>query len=101
MINLLYVALGGALGASLRYGLMRARIPSLNEEANYQVSTFPGIRGGLKYNFNNSFGGRLAFGLEQINLEREVRSFDGGELPDRVSFLEGKMSFALSKFFLG
>lgn len=86
-------------GLTMRYGLMRASIPSLNEEANYQVYTFPGFKGGIKYNFNNGFGGRLAFGLEQINLEREVRSFDGGQLPDRLSFLEGKMSFALSKFF--
>jgi hypothetical protein len=87
------------IGLTMRYGLMRAAIFSLNEQANYQVYSFPGLRGGIKYNFNNGFGARIAFGLEQLNIEREVRSFDGGELPDRVSYLEGKMSFALSKFF--
>lgn len=86
-------------GAHFRYGLLYASIPSRNEEANYQINSFPGLKAGLKYNFNNSFGARASFGFERINIEREVRSADNGVLPDRDTFIDGKLSFALSKFF--
>lgn len=86
-------------GFHIRYGLLYANIPSRNENANYQINSFPGIKAGLKYNFNNSFGARASFGFERINLEREVRSADDGVLPDRETYVDGKLSFAISKFF--
>lgn len=87
------------LGLLVRYGFLAAEIASEGEQANYQVNSFPGIKAGLKYNFSNTFGARLSFGLERINLEREERTNDAGVFPDRESFVDGKLSFAISKFF--
>lgn len=91
--NIFYV------GALFRYGSARYEISSLGEEGNYQVVSFPGLRAGIKYNFQNRYGIRLGGGFENIIGDRTIRSEDEGELPDRVSHLEGKLSIGLSRFF--
>lgn len=87
------------LGILFRYGLARHEIGSLGETGNYQVFTFPGFRGGVKYNFSNGFGVRAGAALENIVSDRLVRTSDEGELPDRIDHLEGKLSIGLSRFF--
>lgn len=91
--NIVYV------GMIIRTGLSRLRLNDTQEEGNYQVTTLPGFRGGVKYNFSNSWGVRLQAGYENINVSRIVRTFDGGLLPDRANFIEGKFSVGLSKFY--
>lgn len=87
------------LGFLVRYGLLSAEIPSLSEQANYQINTFPGIKAGVKYNFNSGYGARISFGFERINIEREVRTNDAGTFPDRETFIDGKLGLGISKFF--
>jgi hypothetical protein len=86
-------------GIVFRTGLSRIKLSDTNEEGNYQVSTLPGFRGGVKYNFGNSWGLRLQGGYENINVARIVRTYDGGLLPDRANYIEGKLSLGLSKFY--
>lgn len=87
------------LGLLTRFGYSRLVHDNLGEEGNYQVSTFPGLRAGIKYNFKNSYGVRLTTGLESIKISRITRSADEGALPNSASYLEGKIGFGLSKFF--
>lgn len=87
------------LGLLTRFGYSRLVNETTGEEGNYQVSTFPGLRAGIKYNFKNSYGVRLTTGLENINVSRIKRSLDEGALPNNASYLEGKVGFGLSKFF--
>ena len=91
--NIVYV------GLLTRFGYSRLVNDTTGEEGNYQVSTLPGIRAGLKYNFKNSYGVRLTTGLENIKVSRITRSADEGELPNNASYLEGKIGIGLSKFF--
>lgn len=91
--NIVYV------GMLFRYGLSRVSIKSTEEEGNYQVTSLPGLKIGLKYNFANTIGFRLAYGVEQINAERIVKSADNGNLPDRAQYIEGRLSVGVSKFF--
>ena len=86
-------------GALFRYGYARYKIPSLGEEGDYQVLSFPGLRAGLKYNFLNGYGVRALAGFENVIGDRVIRNDEQGELPDRVSHLEGKISIGLSRFF--
>tara|TARA_Y100000768_G_C23991469_1_gene694000 strand:+ start:13892 stop:15364 length:1473 start_codon:yes stop_codon:yes gene_type:complete len=92
-VNILYV------GTFFRYGLSRLKINPSDEEGNYQIYSFPGIRGGLKYNFSNSYGLRITAAYEEIRAERVVRNFDDGFLPDRARYIDAKLAIGLSKFF--
>lgn len=87
------------IGLLARTGLSDLSIPTEDEKGNYQVYTLPGIRGGIKYNFSNSYGLRLTLGAENIRVERIVRNEAAGDLPDRANYLEYKLSVGLSKFF--
>jgi hypothetical protein len=85
--------------AVFRTGLSLLSLTEDNENGNYQISSFPGFKAGIKYNFTNSFGVRASFGLEDITASRIAREFDDGNLPDQISYREGKLSFGISKFF--
>lgn len=87
------------VGILFRTGLARIKLSDTEEEGNYQVQTLPGFRGGVKYNFSNSFGVRLQAGYENITVSRIIRTYDGGLLPDRANYTEGKLSIGLSKFY--
>jgi len=91
--NIFYV------GMTLRYGVSRLAIDSLGEEGDYQVTTMPGLRTGLKYNFPNGYGARFTVGVENIQFSRTIKTDDVGELPDEDSLLEAKLGFGISKFF--
>lgn len=87
------------IGLVFRTGIVTLSSDSLGEQGNYQMTGFPGIRGGIKYNFENSYGVRLTGSFERLNLERLVRNADTGLLPDRTSYLDGKIGIGLSKFY--
>tara|TARA_Y100000780_G_scaffold155505_1_gene140197 strand:- start:235609 stop:237066 length:1458 start_codon:yes stop_codon:yes gene_type:complete len=91
--NIIYV------GTFFRYGWATREIPSQNEQGNYQIYSFPGLRAGIKYNFPSGYGARVNATLENIQSDRLTKNEDGGELPDRVSHLDGKVSIGLSRFF--
>lgn len=91
--NIVYV------GSHLRYGRSRVQNDSFGEEGNYQIYSFPGLRLGVKYNFEQGFGARLFFNYENITVSRIIKSADEGNLPDRSSYLEGKLAFGISKLF--
>ena len=91
--NIIYI------GLLTRYGFARLSNVTADEIGNYQVFTLPGIRGGVKYNLDNSYGIRLALGYENIRSERIVRNDDDGTLPNRASYKEAKVSIGISKFY--
>ncbi len=83
----------------LRTGISLLSMVEDGENGNYQVSTFPGFRAGIKYNFSNAYGVRIGIGVENITASRIAREFDDGRLPDEVSYSEGKINFGISKFY--
>ena len=87
------------VGTYIRSGTASAESPSLGEKSNYTVLSLPGLRGGMKYNFKNKFGLRIAFSLEELQLNRYEQSQFGSLLPDETSLMEGKMNFALAHSF--
>ncbi len=86
-------------GTHVRLGYARLLNNTYSEQGTYQVSSFPGLRVGLKYNFNNGFGVRLIGNYETIHVDRIYKAFKNGILPDRSSYQEAKVSIGLSKFF--
>lgn len=87
------------LGAYVRSGTASVKAPSLSQKSNYTLLTLPGLRAGIKYNFKNKIGLRLAFSLERILLDRYEQSTFGSVLPDQANLVEGKMNFALAYSF--
>jgi hypothetical protein len=87
------------LGLYVRNGGASAEAPSVDEQANYTVLALPGVRGGLKYNFKNNVGLRIAFSMETLTLDRYEQSRFGSVLPDREILREAKMNFALAYSF--
>lgn len=87
------------IGTYIRSGTAKVNSPSLNEKANYTVLSLPGFRAGMRYNFRNNFGLRVALTMETINLDRYEQSKFGATLPDQASLVEGKMNFALAYAF--
>lgn len=86
-------------GLLYRYGVASVSNETSNEVGNYVVRTFPGMRVSLKYNFENGYGYRIHAGFENLNTERFSSTDTSGNLPNRANYIEGKLSFSLSKFF--
>ncbi|MAZ49673.1 MAG: hypothetical protein CME65_14020 [Halobacteriovoraceae bacterium] len=87
------------IGAVFRYGFASLSNETNNETGNYQIFGFPGIRGGVKYNFTSKYGIRLTASIEELRSERIVRDNDIGTLPDRARYYDGRIGIGLSKFF--
>lgn len=87
------------IGVIFRTGIATLSSESLGERGNYQLNSFPGLRGGIKYNFENSYGVRLTASFERLTIERLVKNSNSDLLPDRSSYLDGKIGFGLSKFY--
>lgn len=83
------------LGTYIRSGTASAEAVSVNEKANYTVLSLPGFRGGLRYNFKNNVGIKIAATIETLQLSRYETSKLGSVLPDEASLVEAKMNFAL------
>ncbi|MAX65951.1 MAG: hypothetical protein CME66_03355 [Halobacteriovoraceae bacterium] len=91
--NIFYV------GLLARFGLASLSNKTADEVGTYQLYSFPGLRGGIKYNFANGYGVRLVASYENIRVDRIKKSNDDGVLPDRTSYFDGKISVGLTKFF--
>ncbi len=87
------------LGAYIRSGRASVEAPAIFESSNYTVLAMPGLRAGMKYNFRNNVGLRLALSMETLKLEKYERSTLGSALPDQASLAEGKMNFAMTYSF--
>lgn len=87
------------LGTYIRSGVATMHSPTANEKASYTVLSLPGFRGGLKYNFRNNFGLRMALSLEKMSLDRYEQSKLGSILPDQSTLAEGKLNFGLAYSF--
>lgn len=87
------------LGAYIRSGKASVEAPALFETSNYTLLAMPGLRAGMRYNFRNNVGLRLALSMETLKLEKYERSTLGSALPDQASLAEGKMNFAMTYSF--
>lgn len=87
------------LGAYVRSGTAHVEAPSVSEKANYTLLSLPGFRGGMKYNFKNNVGLRIALSMETLQLDRYQQSKLGSILPDQVNIVEAKMNFAVAYSF--
>lgn len=87
------------LGTYIRSGTATVEAPSVGEKANYTVLALPGVRAGMKYNFKNRIGVRIAFNLETLQLDRYETSKLGSILPDQTDLVEGKLNFAIAYSF--
>lgn len=83
----------------LRTGNATAKTPTTGQSSKYTLLSFPGLRGGFKYNLKNNFGLRLALSMETLKLDRYEQSQLGSSLPDQVSIFESKVNFALTYSF--
>lgn len=87
------------IGTYIRSGTASVEAPTAKEKSNYTLLSLPGFTGGMKYNFKNKVGLRIAFTFETLNLDRYEQSKFGGVLPDQANLVEGKMNFALAYSF--
>lgn len=87
------------IGTFIRSGTATVEAPSVDEKSNYTVLTLPGFRGGLRYNFRNNLGLRIALSMETLQLDRYEQSTFDSVLPDQATLVEGKVHFALAYLF--
>lgn len=87
------------VGTYIRSGTASVEAPSVDEKSNYTLLTLPGLRAGVKYNFLNKVGLRIAINLETMKLDRYEQSKFDSVLPDQATLVEGKMNFALAYSF--
>ncbi len=87
------------IGAFIRSGTATLESPSVAEKSNYTLLTLPGLRLGMKYNFKNNVGLRLAFSLDRMLFDRYEQSTFGSILPDQANLTEGKMNFSFAYSF--
>jgi hypothetical protein len=83
------------LGTYIRSGTASVEAVSVAEKANYTLLSMPGFRGGMRYNFKNNVGLRIALSMETLKLDRYEQSKLGSVLPDQANVVEGKMNFSL------
>ena len=91
--NILFLSLG------MRTGFMKLATPTNGEEANYSVFSLPTLTGGLKYTFRSGLGVRIAASLEKILLDRVRMNQPSVTLPSRAEFIDGRLSFGLTKLY--
>ena len=87
------------VGTFIRSGTASIEAPTVAEKSNYTVISMPGFRGGMKYNFRNNVGLRIAFCMESLTLDRYEQSKFNSILPDKTKLVESKMNFALAYSF--
>lgn len=87
------------IGMFIRSGTANVTSPTKDEKANYTLIALPGFRGGMRYNFKNNFGLRVALSMETLNLERYEQSKIDTILPEEATLVEGKINFALAYAF--
>lgn len=86
-------------GTYIRSGWATVKAPSVDEQSNYTVLALPGFRTGMKYNFRNNVGLRIALSMETLSLDRYEQSKFDSVLPNQATLFEGKMNFAIAYSF--
>lgn len=85
-------------GLSFRFfGRTNLDIPANGEQGIYSVSSVPGIRAGVKYNFRSNWGLRVLASYENLVMTRIERNFVG-DLPESLNATDMKVSFGVSYF---
>lgn len=87
------------VGTYMRTGTADIKSSTVNQKGKYTVYSLPGVRAGMKFNFKNNIGLRIAFGVETLKLERYEASVLNSVLPERKNLTEGKMNFSLAYSF--
>ncbi|MDA8792452.1 hypothetical protein N9N67_04355 [Bacteriovoracaceae bacterium] len=77
-----------------RFGVATMETPSLGIGDTYALSSFPGIKANVKYNFTNQMGLRVYSSFETIQLDRITDNTD--LLPNREEYFDGRIGIALS-----
>ncbi|HXH30204.1 MAG TPA: hypothetical protein VNJ01_05275 [Bacteriovoracaceae bacterium] len=83
------------IGTYMRSGWASVAAPTFGEEGNYTVLSIPGIRTGMRYNFQNDFGLRILASFEVLTLDQYESTKIVGILPQQKRLTEGKISFGL------
>lgn len=86
-------------GILYRYGFATLANNTSDESGNYRLSSFPGLRASVKYNFENSFGYRVHFGFENISVDKIDTDVTSGNLPARAGYIDAKINLSISRFF--
>ena len=85
-------------GLSFRFfGRTNLDIPANGEQGIYSVSSVPGVRAGVKYNFRSNWGLRVLASYENLVMTRIERNFVG-DLPESLNATDMKVSFGVSYF---
>jgi hypothetical protein len=87
------------MGVYLRSGTATLETPVVEEKANYTLLSVPGLKAGMRYNFKNKFGLRVALTMESLNLYRYEQSSLTTILPEKATLFEAKMNFGLAYSF--
>ena len=87
------------MGAYLRSGTATVEAPVVDQKANYTLLSVPGFKAGMRYNFKNKFGLRVALTMESLNLYRYEQSSLTTILPEKATLFETKMNFGLAYSF--
>jgi hypothetical protein len=87
------------LGMYFRTGWGNATAPTIDETANFTLISFPGIRGGLRYNFRNNLGLRIVASLETLELKQYEANRVDSAYEDQIKLVEGKMGFGIAYSF--
>jgi hypothetical protein len=85
-------------GISMRYGISNLSIPEQSEEGVYSLTSLPGFRVGVKYNFRSGFGIRVLLSYEKLDLSRIERNIVN-DLPELVEADDLKLSIGASYYF--
>ena len=83
------------LGASVRSGWASASAPTTGDTGKYTVSGVPGVRAGMRYNFQNNFGLRILASMEILTLDQYETNKVNTILPNEQKLAEGMMSFGV------
>jgi hypothetical protein len=87
------------MGVYVRSGHATVEAPQIDQKGNYTFMSLPGLKAGMRYNFKNKLGLRVAFTMESLNLNRYEQSSLTTVLPEKATLFEAKMNFGLAYSF--
>jgi hypothetical protein len=87
------------IGTFIRSGIAKANAPTVGEQGNYSILSYPGFTGGMRYIFRNDISLRIVASMETLNLERYESSRLGSVLPESTKVFEGKMGVGIGYSF--
>lgn len=87
------------LGTYFRTGQGTVESPTAQQKGNYTITSVPGFLAGLRYNFKNNFGLRIAGSIETLDLSRYESDQAESVLPEDKKLVEGKLGMGLGYSF--